>query len=234
MEKAIDYMYGLMSKKIKYSMTGSRTGKDGTGDCSGTLYQGLLNAGLPSAGWVLNTDSFHAWLTKNGYKLIAANKTWNMQRGDIIIFGKKGASGGAAGHIVIAVDGTNVIHCNYNANGVSVNNENTLPYNMGWYVYRRTETKPSVNLTQVAKDVIAGKYGNGNARKIALSKAGFNPSAVQKEVNVLLLGKGSKDLTQVARDVIAGKYGNGTARVQALKKAGFNPAEVQKKVNGLL
>lgn len=40
--------------------------------------------------------------------------------------------------------------------------------------------------TQVAKEVIAGKWGNGATRKKKLKKAGYDYKAVQKEVNKLL------------------------------------------------
>ncbi|EOH86682.1 peptidoglycan amidohydrolase family protein [Enterococcus pallens] len=135
-ETAINNMYDLMRRATRYSMYGSRIGTDGTADCSGAIYDSLRKGGATNAGWVLNTDSMHAWLVQNGFKLVAQNQSWAMKRGDVIIFGLRGSSGGAAGHIVIAIDGTNVIHCNYSANGVSVNNENTLPYSMGFYVYR--------------------------------------------------------------------------------------------------
>lgn len=39
---------------------------------------------------------------------------------------------------------------------------------------------------EVAKEVIAGKWGNGSARKTALEKAGYNYSAIQKLVNELM------------------------------------------------
>ena len=42
------------------------------------------------------------------------------------------------------------------------------------------------DLTAVAKDVIAGKYGSGEARKTALEKAGYNYAEVQKLVNSLV------------------------------------------------
>ena len=45
-------------------------------------------------------------------------------------------------------------------------------------------TKKSV--TEIAKEVIAGKWGNGDARKKALTKAGYDYEAVQKKVNELL------------------------------------------------
>lgn len=42
------------------------------------------------------------------------------------------------------------------------------------------------DLTQVAKDVIKGKYGNGKERIDNLTKAGYNYKEVQKVVNSLL------------------------------------------------
>ena len=45
-------------------------------------------------------------------------------------------------------------------------------------------TKKSV--TAVAKEVLAGKWGNGDDRKKKLQAAGYNYNAVQKEVNRLM------------------------------------------------
>lgn len=42
------------------------------------------------------------------------------------------------------------------------------------------------DLTKAAKDVIAGKYGNGEQRKKALSDAGYDAKAVQALVNKML------------------------------------------------
>ncbi len=49
-----------------------------------------------------------------------------------------------------------------------------------------TYNSPKENITQVAKDVIAGHYGNGVVRTQALKKAGHDPIKVQAEVNRLL------------------------------------------------
>ncbi|MDQ6113110.1 peptidoglycan amidohydrolase family protein [Enterococcus gallinarum] len=43
-------------------MSDSRTGTDGTADCSRAIYVCLRKAGASNAGWVLNTDSMHSWL----------------------------------------------------------------------------------------------------------------------------------------------------------------------------
>ena len=136
MDTAIDYMYQLKNRGITYSMSGSRIGTDGTADCSGAVYISLVKGGAKPHSYPVNTESEHAWLIANDFELIAFNKSWNMQRGDVLIFGIKGQSAGAGGHTAIAVDHNNVIHCNYAHNGVSVNPETTMPYNMGWYVYR--------------------------------------------------------------------------------------------------
>lgn len=59
-----------------------------------------------------------------------------------------------------------------------------------------TPTTPSTNTstkkkstTEVAKEVIAGKWGNGSERKKRLTKAGYDYDKVQKKVNKLLKKK---------------------------------------------
>lgn len=94
--------------------------------------------------------------------------------------------------------------------------------------------------TEIAKEVIAGKWGNGAERKQRLEAAGYDYAAVQKEVERLLKEKkqpakpAKKSVDEVAREVIAGKWGNGITRVRLLTKAGYNYYTVQKKVNELL
>lgn len=47
-------------------------------------------------------------------------------------------------------------------------------------------TSTSIDYEAIAKEVIAGKWGNGSARRKALEKAGYNYSYVQQLVNELL------------------------------------------------
>ncbi len=47
---------------------------------------------------------------------------------------------------------------------------------------------PSVDLDTIARQVIAGKWGNGSARVAALSAAGYDAHAVQARVNAILAG----------------------------------------------
>lgn len=89
---------------------------------------------------------------------------------------------------------------------------------------------------ELAREVIAGKYGNGDARKNAL---GSRYSEVQRRVNEILAGNKpapqptpapapSVDILTLVKKTIRGDFGNGQARKNAL---GSNYAEVQRQVN---
>ena len=58
-----------------------------------------------------------------------------------------------------------------------------------------TPAPTTKSIEEVAKEVIAGKYGNGEARKIALKNAGYDPSAVQAKVNELVNGSKTSSFT---------------------------------------
>lgn len=89
------------------------------------------------------------------------------------------------------------------------------------------------SVAEIAKEVIAGKWGNGEDRKARLAAAGYDPDAVQKEVNSQVKGsaKAQKSVAEVAREVLQGKWGNGTDRRKRLEAAGYDYAKVQAEVN---
>lgn len=100
-------------------------------------------------------------------------------------------------------------------------------------------TTPSKSVDEVAKEVIAGKWGNGTDRKNKLTEAGYDYNAVQNRVNEMLGQSGSsssnkKSVDEVAKEVIRGDWGNGNDRKNKLEAAGYNYSEVQNKVNELL
>ena len=99
-----------------------------------------------------------------------------------------------------------------------------------------TPTKKSVD--EIAKEVIAGKWGDGDTRKKRLEASGYNYSEVQNKVNALLgVGKKAptkKSVDEIAKEVIAGKWGDGDTRKKRLEASGYNYSEVQNKVNALL
>ena len=47
----------------------------------------------------------------------------------------------------------------------------------------------TMNIDKIAKEVIAGKWGNGAERKQRLRAAGYNPAMIQARVNEMLKGK---------------------------------------------
>lgn len=90
---------------------------------------------------------------------------------------------------------------------------------------------PSGDLSELAERVIAGEFGNGDARRVAL---GDRYDEVQAEVNRILLGGssgGSYDVDAIARRVIAGEFGNGDERKRRL---GDKYSAVQQRVNEIL
>ena len=75
---------------------------------------------------------------------------------------------------------------------------------------------------ELAREVIAGKYGHGDARKRAL---GNLYDMVQSRVN---------DYYVCATACVRGDYGNGTARKEKVTAAGFDYATVQSIVNRMI
>lgn len=91
----------------------------------------------------------------------------------------------------------------------------------------------SGTIDELARRVIAGEFGSGDARKNAL---GNKYDAVQARVNEILSGATStpsKSVSEVAKEVLAGSWGNGSDRKAKLEAAGYNYEEVQKAVNAL-
>lgn len=88
---------------------------------------------------------------------------------------------------------------------------------------------------ELAKEVIEGKWGNGDERKKKLEAAGYDYNAVQKIVNELVAPKPVlKPTDEVAKEVIAGKWGNGDERRSKLEAAGYNYNTIQNRVNEML
>ena len=87
---------------------------------------------------------------------------------------------------------------------------------------------------EIAREVIAGKWGNGEDRKTRLTRAGYNYSVIQSLVNTMLKPSSRKSNEEIAREVIAGKWGNGYERKTRLKNVGYDYTIIQSIVNRLL
>lgn len=81
---------------------------------------------------------------------------------------------------------------------------------------------------EIANEVIAGQWGNGNDRKNKLTSAGYDYETIQNIVNQKLSKKSNEE---IATEVIKGKWGNQPERQKRLEEAGYNYKEIQKIVN---
>lgn len=92
---------------------------------------------------------------------------------------------------------------------------------------------PKASNEQVADQVLAGAWGNGDERRNRLVAAGYDFNAVQSIVNKKLgqntPAKASND--EVANQVLHGDWGNGPDRKNRLAAAGYDYGTIQALVN---
>jgi hypothetical protein len=91
-------------------------------------------------------------------------------------------------------------------------------------------------LAVIAKEVIAGDWGNGPDRSRRLAEAGYNSAEVQAEVNRQLGANVGNAPTRIsisllASQVIAGQWGNGAERERRITAAGYDYQAVRAEVN---
>lgn len=104
------------------------------------------------------------------------------------------------------------------------------------YVGKSTSTvkpqpKPASKTNdQIADEVIAGAWGNGEDRKNRLTQAGYDYNVIQGIVNKKVAPV-RKSNDQIASEVIAGKWGNGNNRKNRLEQAGYDYNSIQNIVN---
>lgn len=101
--------------KVTYSM-GLRLGP-GSFDCSSAVYNALIAAGYFPPGTMGNTESLFGHLESLGWQ-----QTTSPVKGDVFIWGQRGASHGNSGHTGMFVNNKDIIHCNYGSNGISTDN----------------------------------------------------------------------------------------------------------------
>ena len=112
------------------------------------------------------------------------------------------------------------------------NNSKIVGYGIpNWGLINENDGNPYCIYTETAKEVIAGKWGNGAERKKALEEAGFDYNKIQNIVNQMLSKKSDKD---IAYEVIKGLWGFGLDRKLRLEKAGYDYTAIQKLVNNIL
>ena len=96
-------------------------------DCSSAIYMALVagGAGKTAGDYPVSTETEHEWLLKNGFNKVYEGK-WGdkgdvkeVKKGDIIIWGTKGSSGGDLGHTMIMYDNETIIHSSAGHNGIA-------------------------------------------------------------------------------------------------------------------
>ncbi len=132
-------------------------------------------------------------------------------------------------------------HCHYCVRGNASHSEikdvcaiSGIPNKLGTYDdgYAAKLAAQKKTVSQLAQEVLDGKWGNGTERKEKLTAAGYDYSAVQAEVNKLA-SPAKKTNEDIAKEVLKGLWGNGAKRKQKLAAAGYDVAVIQKIVNKL-
>ena len=207
-------------------------------DCSSLVVTVVQNSGIPvKSNGATYTGNMYSVFLKCGFKDVTKSVNLRtgqgLKRGDVLLNTKH--------HTEIYIgNGKNV--------GARISEKGTIYgkagdqtrqeirthsyFNYPWnYVLRYPESYThNVNnsvdnsITQFAKEVIKGNYGNGNARKENIY------TTVQNEVNNILNKRKLKNnyVTEIAKKVIQGQFGNGEARKNNL----YNT--IQKEVNKLI
>lgn len=184
-----------------------------------------------------------------GDKSIGVNK--DLKRGSQPKLGAIMCFDGNYGHVCIVekIEGDKVT-CSYQEKGGTSFSLATEEWKVGasygkygWgkfqgYIYPPVEyvAAPTKSIDEVAKEVIEGKWGNGEARKENLEAAGYDYSKVQDRVNELMdkKEKPKKSVSEVTKEVIDGKWGNGETRKKKLEAAGYDYDKIQAEVNKLM
>ena len=133
-------------------------------------------------------------LLKQHFTRIANTPDFVPRKGDIVVWSPALSSGGW-GHVAIATgEGNTKEFYSYDQNWTGNHDACKMVkhnYNCVYGVLRpKDQTKITAakkkSVTELAKEVIAGKWGVGDTRKKKLTSAGYNYNAIQAEVNKIL------------------------------------------------
>lgn len=234
--KAVQFMIDMANDDSHGYDQANRNGPDY--DCSS-----LVATALHEAGFNVSPDSWTGNLEEQLRKVgfTDCKKPW--KAGDIHL--------NTNHHVCMSINSSQIAQASINEKGTAVGGatgdqtgkeiyiRDYYEYSRGWDVHLRyieaiTEVSPGISIDTVAREVIAGKWGNGDTRKKLLTEAGYDYNTVQAKVNALVSGTGLKSNVEIAREVIARKWGNGNTRKQKLTNAGYNYSDIQKLVNKML
>ena len=224
-----------------------RWGEKGDYDCSSAVITAWENAGVPvKTNGATYTGNMYSVFKKCGFidvtNSVERSTSRGLCRGDVLLNRKH--------HTAMYIGNGQIVHASINEKGTAINGKPgdqtgkefyiRTYYNFPWdYVLRFNETDSKKSESDVAREVIMGKWGNGSDRINRLRAAGYNPDNIQKIVNSILsaptkIFTSKKSDSEIAKEVIRGKWGNGSDRIRRLRNAGFNPENIQKIVNTMI
>lgn len=213
-ERMIKWMTDRQGK-VTYSMT-HRLGPNSY-DCSSAVFFAMIAGGFLLTGSMGNTDTLFAM---NGTRLRKISRS-EVRRGDIFIAGTPGQSTGSGGHTGIFLSNVSFIHCSYYWNGIHTDSHDSymstrLTHNFYRIVATENTTTGGKSIEAVAREVINGLWGNGDARNATLKAAGYDATQVQNKVNSLLSGNTSSNIVEQFTTLsVDGKWGPAvTTRLQ--------------------
>lgn len=154
-------------------------------------------------------------------------------------------------HVAMSISNAEIVHASINEKGTvtggmpgdqtgrEICRRPYYEYPKGWDVHLRYRGRNAVEPSSlsndlIARQVIAGKWGNGLERQRRLEAAGYDYGLIQDKVNMIVSGNELKPVGEIAREVIRGKWGNGATRKRLLRRAGYSYKEVQKLVNEII
>lgn len=180
------------------------------------------------------------------YAMVYASSSWfNGKLAGLTRFDKWVAhwptSGGKQRGNATSPDGENANNCGiwqFTSEGYLDGYNGRLDMNYGYkdFIVKGAQVnpqpQPSKSIDEVANEVIAGAWGNGDDRKNRLANAGYDYNVVQARVNEILSAPTKKSNEEIANEVIAGQWGNGDERKRRLTNAGYDYNTIQDIVNG--
>ena len=173
-------------------LSGCGVAVSGSGSAAVGIAAGLSNIILRECGCQKMIELYKAagrWQENDGYTPSAA--------GDVVFYdwqdNGKGDNTGYSDHvgIVHSVTGNTIKVVEGNKNNaveyrnLTVNGRYIRGYGLPDYASMATVEEPTKSIAEVAKEVVAGKWGNGTDRKKKLEEAGYNYKEVQAAVNKL-------------------------------------------------
>lgn len=228
-----------------------RWGEKGDYDCSAAVIQAWENAGVPvKSNGATYTGNMLSVFKKCGFKDVTNQINLatgaGLVRADVLL--------NTSHHTAMYCGNGKEVEASINEKGTAtggtpgdqtgkeflIRSYRNYPWtNVLRYIEADTQSDNSAkkSVAEVAKEVISGVWGNGDARKTALINAGYDYETVQAAVNKLLKGETvtpAKSVDEIAQEVINGKWGNGDDRKNKLTAAGYDYDAIQAKVNALL